>query len=137
MRHAALIALALFVSGCATQDVGAGDPLAEMFSGVPAARSDRVAATLTAHPLGSAANPVRVHRPEGERAYLARLRCANGQGAQFERVGNTGLGPYGMIVDAYDVRCPDSSPATSVIHLDMYHPAHTETRAPSGFTIVP
>ena len=35
-------------------------------------------AAAEAHPLGSLENPVRVGGPDGERAYLARLRCTNG-----------------------------------------------------------
>ena len=35
-------------------------------------------AAADAHPLGTLENPVRVGGPDGERAYLARLRCADG-----------------------------------------------------------
>jgi hypothetical protein len=137
MKYAVVIALAVLVTGCVTQAPPASDPLAEMFSGVPAERSNRVAASLGGHPFGSAQNPVRVHRPAGERAYLARLRCANERAPQFERIGSFGLGPYGMILDGYSVTCPGSAPADSTIYLDMYHPNHVETQAPPGFKIVP
>ena len=42
-------------------------------------------AAADAHPLGTLENPVRVGGPDGERAYLARLRCADGAGAQDRR----------------------------------------------------
>jgi hypothetical protein len=137
MKRMLIVAMTLFAAGCATQTAPEPDPLAEMFSGVPAERSNRIAATLTGHPLGSAQNPVRAHRPAGERGYLARLRCADQRAPQFERIGSFGAGPYGMILDGYDVRCPGSSPASSTIYIDMYHPTHHETAAPPGFKIVP
>jgi len=130
------IALGLLAAGCATPS-DTSDPLLEMFNGVPAARADQIAAGLNRHPLGSAANPVRVNMPEGQRAYLSRLRCADARAPQFQRIGSMGVGPYGQIVDAYDVRCTGSTPASSTLHLDMYHPTHVETHAPPGFTIVP
>ncbi|RZJ41579.1 MAG: hypothetical protein EON86_09900 [Brevundimonas sp.] len=136
MKQAAIIAFALLAAGCATR-APEPDLLAEMFSGVPAARSDRTAAGLTGHPLGSQQNPIRVHFPAGERAYLARLRCADQRAPQVERIGSFGMGPYGMIIDGYDVRCPGSTPATSTLYLDMYHPDHVETAAPPGFKIIP
>lgn len=108
-----------------------------MFGGVPAAQSNRVAASLSAHPFGSAENPVRAHMPPGQRAYLSRLRCANDHAPQFERIGSFGVGPYGKVIDGYEVLCPGSSPASSTIYIDMYHPGHHETRAPAGFKIVP
>ena len=132
----ALFAAALLLAGCATSEPD-GDPLAEMLSGVPAARGDAIAARIADKPLGSAQNPIRVYMPPGERDYLSRLRCASGAAPTFQRIGSVGMGPYGQIVDAYQVDCVGSTPASSVLHIDMYHPTHVETRAPAGFTIVP
>lgn len=93
---------------------------------------ERLIAEAAAQPLGSPANPVRADGPGGQRAYLARLRCGDGAAPQFARRGNVGRGPFGTIVDLYDVRCGDGTGAE--IHMDMYH-EHVETRAPTGFTI--
>lgn len=113
------------------------DWLSEMFDGVSPERAAEVAASVAHHPLGSAENPVRADMPGGQQAYLARLRCADGRRPLFEREGSFGDGPYGMILDGYRVECRGSEPATSMIFMDMYHPDHVETQAPSGFTIVP
>ena len=88
-----------------------------------------------AFPLGSDKNPIRADMPPGQRAYLARLRCSNGRAPQFERGGSVGAGPYGSILDVYNVRCVGALPAQSSIYIDMYH-NHVETRPVTGFTIV-
>ncbi|RYY28275.1 MAG: hypothetical protein EOP62_03500 [Sphingomonadales bacterium] len=85
-----------------------------------------------AEPLGSEKNPVRVSMPAGQRAYLSRLRCANGSRPAFERGGSTGIGPFGNILDVYGVRCAGAEEVS--IYMDMYH-AEAETRAVPGFTI--
>jgi hypothetical protein len=90
-----------------------------------------------AHPLGTAQNPVRVGGPEGERAYLARLRCADGSAPHVGQRGNTGVGAFGTIVDVYPLDCGRAAPGQAAVVMDMYHEEHRETRAPSGFTIVP
>ena len=135
MRHLLLGVAALALTACASTEP-ADDSFAEMFGGVPADRAARVAATASAHPLGSRENPVRVNMPAGQRAYLYRLRCANGRIPTFERSGSFGPGPYGTIIDGYVVQCAGSQPANSLIFMDMYHPTHNETKAPPGFTIV-
>ncbi|MEO0907229.1 MAG: hypothetical protein AAFY07_06850 [Pseudomonadota bacterium] len=87
--------------------------------------------------MGSEKNPVRADMPQGQRAYLARLRCADGNPPSYSRMGSTGAAPFGRIVDAYEVLCESSAPKRSEIMLDMYHPGHVETQAVDGFTIVP
>ena len=63
-------------------------------------------AAINARPLGSNGNPVRAHRPAGQRAYLSRLVCADGNPpASFQRRGSFGPGPYSSIIDGYDVDC--------------------------------
>lgn len=84
-------------------------------------------------PLGSKDNPVRAYRPEGQHAYLARLRCADGNAPAFERRGNIGPGPFGTIVDDYVVKCADSG--EQHVFMDMYHD-NVEARPVEGFTIV-
>jgi hypothetical protein len=90
-----------------------------------------------AYPLGSQKNPVRVHMPKGERSYLERLRCANGMRPTFKRIGTFGYGVYGRIIDGYEVLCEGSTPAKSMIYMDMYHGGHRESAAVPGFTIAP
>ncbi|HEY0324397.1 MAG TPA: hypothetical protein VGC46_00280 [Allosphingosinicella sp.] len=89
------------------------------------------------HPLGSQENPVRAAMPPGQRAYLQRLRCSNGQAPAFNRIGNFGVGVYGNIVDGYRVLCRGATPAESVVYMDMYHNGHVEERPVPGFTILP
>ena len=89
------------------------------------------------HPLGAKENPVRADMPGGQRAYLNRLRCADGKRPTYARVGNFGLGVYQRIIDGYEVVCEGSTPAKSMIFMDMYHPGHKEPAAVEGFTIEP
>ena len=88
-------------------------------------------AKAAANPLGSNENPVRADGPTGQRAYLSKLRCADGTAPAFQRRGNVGPGIYGYIVDAYEVNC---GAAETVVHMDMYH-RHAETVAVPGFTM--
>ncbi len=88
----------------------------------------------SAHKLGSEQNPIRSDGPNGERAYLGRLRCADGNAPQFTRVGNLGFGAFGSIVDGYDVKCSGSSPAQSMVVMDMYFPGYNESKPVEGFT---
>jgi hypothetical protein len=85
-------------------------------------------------PLGSKANPVRVNMPEGQIAYLRRLRCADGRAPAFVRQGNVGPGVYRTIVDRYTVTCPDAAPVDA--YMDMYHDG-PEDRPLPGFTMAP
>ena len=89
-------------------------------------------AAAEAHPLGSRDNPVRVGGPEGERAYLARLRCADGSAPQVGSRMEAGVGAFGTVIAAYPVRCGG---AEAHLAFDMYHEEHVETRAPAGFTL--
>lgn len=84
--------------------------------------------------LGAETNPVRCEMPPGERAYLNRLRCADGKPPTYRRTGSFGLGPYGNIIDGYQVRCEDKEPV--MIFMDMYHEDYIERRAVPGFTII-
>ena len=95
------------------------------------------AAAAAAHPLGTLDNPVRVGGPDGERAYLARLRCANGAVPAIGPRREGGVGAYGSIVAAFPLDCGNAAPGRFTIVLDMYHAEHRETAAPAGFTILP
>ena len=91
-----------------------------------------LATDADAHPLGTAENPVRVGGPEGERAYLGHLRCADGAAPRVGARGEAGIGAFGSMVAAYEVAC---GAAAGRIVFDMYHEEHVETRAPAGFTL--
>lgn len=132
-----MMAALLGVAGCASAPESEMSDLLGFMGGVGPAESARIARTLADKPLGSAHNPVRADMPAGQRAYLSRLRCANGRGPAFERIGSFGAGPYGSIIDGYSVTCAGSSPTEAVVHMDMYHSGHVEAAAVPGFTIVP
>jgi hypothetical protein len=130
MRYLILTA-ALALAGCATSS---NDDLNDMFGPVSAKKSAAVQAKASAFPLGSEKNPVRANMPDGERAYLARLRCSDGNAPAFERGGSVGEGPYGKIMDVYRLKCLSGQPATASVYMDMYHD-HVENRPVPGFTI--
>ncbi|MCK6592912.1 MAG: hypothetical protein L6Q76_35610, partial [Polyangiaceae bacterium] len=104
---------------------------------------------------------INVCQPMGQRAYLSRLRCPDGQPPRFGRRGNVGarnerkgsvtdedlirqmdmsriLGPGEIdyhVIDLYEVQCSDT---THEIFMDMYHCADPKTnKPPSGFTLAP
>ncbi|WP_260482712.1 hypothetical protein [Sphingomicrobium flavum] len=95
-------------------------------------------ATTMSNPatLGTEANPVRVNMPQGERAYLDRLRCSDGSAPAYDRDGSVGPGRDGHILDLYTVTCQGAEPATSSVYMDMYH-GDGEDRPLPNFTIVP
>ena len=98
---------------------------------------DQAVAEAAAHPLGTARNPVRVGGPQGERAYIARLRCADGSRPKIGQRGSAGVGAFGTIVDVYPLDCGAAAPGRFDLVMDMYHEEHKEQRAPAGFTIDP
>ncbi len=85
-------------------------------------------------PLGSWNNPVKSNGPSGERAYIKRLKCPDGETPKFHRVGSYAPGPYGNILDGYDLVCGDQK---FKIFMDMYHCCFKETEPVPGFTIEP
>jgi hypothetical protein len=94
----------------------------------------QLAAAADAHPLGTVENPVRVGGPEGEHAYLGRLRCPDGTAPRVGARREVGVGAFGSVVAAYEVACGTQA---GRIVFDMYHEEHVETRAPAGFTLRP
>ena len=95
---------------------------------------DRPALDLSA-PLGARGNPVRADGPPGEREYLRRLRCPEGGATLFKRLGSVGEGPYGRIMDIYDLWCTEGDRSVQV-YMDMYHPSHREHRPVPDFIIL-
>lgn len=92
-------------------------------------------AAARVHPLGSLQNPVRVGGPEGQRAYLARLRCADGSAPRIGAKGSAGVGAFGSIVDSFPLDCGSAAPGRTSLVMDMYHSEHREERAPPGFQL--
>lgn len=110
--------------------------LLRMMSGQSAMDGEALDQALTnaaAYPLGSRENPVRASMPQGQRAYLARLRCSDVRAPDFAREGSVGVGPFGNIIDVYMVRCDGSDPAQTRIFMDMYHKGYAEARPVAGF----
>lgn len=103
-----------------------------LFGGLEGKKLAAAIKKAEAHPLGSEKNPVRVSMPEGERAYLARLRCADGSRPTLMSRSSTGAGPYGNILDLYPVVC--SGKEAVEVYMDMYH-GEAETRPVPGFSI--
>ena len=143
MRRLPLIlAAALIAAPAAAQELGERtrspeSMLAELGLAPDADDLDEAIAAAAAHPLGTAHNPVRVGGPEGERAYIARLRCADGSAPRIGPRGNAGVGAFGTIVDAYPLDCGAAAPGQVTLVMDMYHSEHREDRAPPGFTLSP
>jgi hypothetical protein len=136
------ILFALLVSVClaapvAAQRLGARTTspeqmIAQMDQNGPEEELRRLVAEADRHPLGSVENPVRVGGPEGEHAYLGRLRCADGAVPTVGTRSTAGVGAFGSVVAAFDVACGAEHHR---IVFDMYHEEHVETRAPAGFTL--
>jgi len=106
----------------------------EMSQETPEQEMQRLIAAANAYPLGTIENPVRVGGPEGERAYLARLTCADGTPLRVGARSEAGEGGFGAVASAYAVSCGGT---TRRIVFDMYHAEHVENRAPAGFNIRP
>lgn len=135
----AVLAVALAGPAAASaQDDDGANVLGRMMAGRSAVEGAELKAAVAEagrHPLGSKENPVRTAMPAGERAYLARLRCTDGAAPSYERQGSGGGGPYGNILDFYQVTCAGAEPVPVV--MDMYHAGYVEDRPVPGFTIVP
>lgn len=108
--------------------------VAQMSQVSPEEEMRALVAAADAHPLGTLENPIRVGGPDGERAYLAHLRCAGGAAPRIGARRTAGIGAFGSVVGAYEVICGD---ANAGLVFDMYHEEHVERRAPAGFTLAP
>ena len=130
-----LISAAMILSSGATAAYAQGLDDSLFMGGLTGAKLKKAVQKAENHPLGSDKNPVRVDMPMGQKAYLSRLRCEDGKAPKFSRGGSTGAGPFGSIVDVYDVDCGGAGPGKVSVYMDMYHPIHKESRAVPGFTI--
>jgi hypothetical protein len=91
----------------------------------------------SAFPLGSLRNPVRVGGPEGRNAYIARLRCADGNPPHATPAIPGGTGGFGTVTELIALDCAAAAPGRLDLFLDLYHEEHVEDRAPAGFTLAP
>jgi hypothetical protein len=101
------------------------------------AEYERELAAAAAFPLGSLRNPVRVAGPDGARAYLARLRCADGVQPRIGAERPGGVGGFGNVVDVASLDCGAAAPGRTEILLDVYHEEHVEQAPPPGFRFAP
>jgi hypothetical protein len=141
MRFPLFLALSLIAVPAAAQELGARTQTPRsMLQGLGLAPGQddlrEAIAAAAAHPLGSRNNPVRVGGPEGERAYIARLRCADGTAPRVGARSDAGVGAFGSVVDVYPLDCGAAAPGEVALVMDKYHEEHREDRAPPGFTIV-
>lgn len=88
--------------------------------------------------LGTEDNPVRCDSPNGEAAYIRRLRDPDGHPPTFMRMGSFGPGPYGNLLDGYELHSVKTPGVihVDVIYMDMYHPGFVETRPVPGYSFV-
>ena len=139
-----VLAAAVTIGGCATSNTAPDDDIGAMLAAMSRGESmvkgkdlEQAIAEADTQSLGSEKNPVRAQMPQGQRAYLARLRCSDGAAPDFYRIGSFGVGVFGNIVDAYDVTCADgATPEKTKVYMDMYHRGYVEDRPVPGFTIV-
>lgn len=137
-----MCALAAIAAPAAADDLGKRNaPPERLFSGIGEGTSDAAlaaaVAAASAFPLGSLQNPVRVGGPEGELAYVARLRCADGKPPSVGAKRPGGVGAYGTLVELFPLDCGAAPPGRVDILMDMYFEEIAETRAPAGFTLAP
>jgi hypothetical protein len=135
-----LLAAALVAAPAAAQKLGARTASPEqvldgMAPADPMAEADRIAQAAAAHPLGTVENPVRVGGPEGARAYLARLRCADGSPPRLGSRSPGGVGAYGTLTERYSLDCGAAAPGRVTLAFDFYHEEHVETRPAAGFAL--
>ena len=132
----------LALTPAAAQKLGARTaPPEQSMAGIGEGSSDaeyaRELAAAAAFPLGSLQNPVRVAGPEGERAYLARLRCADGALPRIGAQRAGGTGGFGNLVEVAPVDCGAAAPGRADILFDLYHEEHPEQAPPPGFRFAP
>lgn len=138
--RATMALAALCLAGCAANPAGSSmdRSLQKAMNGqsqMEGRQLDAAVQRAERNPLGSKSNPVRAQMPPGEIAYLRRLRCGDGTAPTFSRMGSFGDGPYGNIIDGYQVDCGSAAPGRVQVFMDMYHPGFIESRPVPGVTI--
>jgi hypothetical protein len=135
LAAAAVIAAPAFAKPPREESPAPLELLASVGGGNTDAELEAAIAAAAAHPLGTAANPIRVAGPEGARSFLARLRCADGASARIGSQREGGVGAYGSVLRLYPIDCGSVAPGRVDLLLDIYHEEHVETRPPAGFRI--
>ncbi|HEX8308893.1 MAG TPA: hypothetical protein VF645_10810 [Allosphingosinicella sp.] len=135
-----LAAAALLAAPAAAQKIGARTSSPDQVLGAesaadPMAEAEQIAAAAAAYPLGTEKNPVRVGGPEGARAYIARLRCADGSSPQVGQRSSGGVGAYGTLTERFALDCGTAAPGRVALAFDFYHQEHVETRPAAGFIV--
>ena len=143
IKNILIAILALSLVGCASKptksekethvsDADAAKALSQLLGGKQKNVDEK---KLAKYPLGSKDNPIRVGGPGGQRSYLSRLVCENNEPvSSFNRQGSAGAGPFGSILDIYEVLCDtNKGVVTHSVYLDMYHGDYEETRPAAGF----
>jgi len=130
-----LLAAPAFAKPPREQSPAPRELLAQVGSGNTDAELESAIAAANRHPLGTAANPIRVAGPEGAQAYVARLRCADGSAAKVGARRDGGVGTYGSVTQLYPVDCGAAAPGRTDLIVDIYHAENVETRAPAGFRL--
>jgi hypothetical protein len=97
----------------------------------------RELAAAQAFPVGSLQNPIRVAGPEGERNWLARLRCADGSVPRVGAQRGGGTGAFGNVVDLAPVDCGAAAPGRADIFIDIYQEEYVREAPPAGFRLLP
>ncbi|HEX8573520.1 MAG TPA: hypothetical protein VF759_12300 [Allosphingosinicella sp.] len=136
----ALLAAALVAAPAAAQKLGARTAtpqqvLGGMAPADPMAEAEQIAAAAAIHPLGTVENPVRVGGPQGARAYIGRLRCADGSRPQIGARSGGPVGAYGTLTERYPLDCGAAAPGRVLLAFDFYHEEHVETRPVPGFVL--
>ena len=90
---------------------------------------------IAKHSLGSRGNPIRADGPKGQREYLSKLICLNGDPIwDFKRGGSVGMGPYGFMLDVYIVLCnTEKGVVEHSVYMDLYHKNYKESGVAYGF----
>jgi hypothetical protein len=135
-----LAATSLASAPAAAQKLGARTSTPDQMLGQatpldPMAEAEQIAAAASVHPLGTEKNPLRVGGPEGARAYIARLRCADGSRPQVGARSSGGVGAYGTLTERYPLDCGGVAPGRVALAFDFYHAEHVETRPAPGFAL--
>jgi hypothetical protein len=136
----ALLAAVLVAAPASAQKLGARTAtpqqvLGDMAPADPLAEAEQIAAAAAAHPLGTVENPVRVGGPQGARAYIARLRCADGSRPQVGARSTGPVGAYGTLTERYPLDCGGAAPGRVTLAFDFYHEEHVENRPAPGFAL--
>ncbi len=137
MKYAIIFLSFFLLSACSTtQEVGLAEKecgIGELMAGISCVEANYN--KIEKEPLGSPGNPVRADGPGGQREYLSRLICTNGEPiSEFRRAGSAGLSPYGFMSDIYLVLCDTHDGVVEhTIYMDMYHRGYIENDVASGF----